>query len=140
MNPTRTGTSLAVVAMLTVQLSIAASVDPRLEVRVQRPDLDEMIGNLLDNACRWATRIVQIEAARRGGGVLIVIEDDGPGLDPAAQIAVLRRGIRADESGTGSGLGLSIVCELAAEYGGSVSLDRAALGGLRAVLTLPDAS
>lgn len=121
------------------QLSVTASVDPGLQVRVQSQDLDEMVGNLLDNACRWATRMVQIEAVRRDGDVLVVIEDDGPGLDPAAQIAVLRRGIRADESGTGSGLGLAIVCALAAEYGGSPSLDRAGLGGLRAVLTLPDA-
>jgi signal transduction histidine kinase len=121
------------------QLSITASVDAELYVRVQRPDLDEMVGNLLDNACRWATRLVQIEAVRRGGDVLVVIEDDGPGLDPAQQVAVLRRGIRADESATGSGLGLSIVCELSAEYGGSVTLDRAALGGLRAVLTLRSA-
>jgi signal transduction histidine kinase len=121
------------------QLGITASVDPELQVRVQRRDLDEMVGNLLDNACRWATRLVQIEAGRSGDDVRIVIEDDGPGLDPAQQIAVLRRGIRADESGTGSGLGLSIVRELSGEYGGSVSLDRAALRGLRAVLTLPAA-
>jgi signal transduction histidine kinase len=121
------------------QLSITASVDAELYVRVQRPDLDEMVGNLLDNACRWATRLVQIEAVRRGGDVLVVIEDDGPGLDPAQQVAVLRRGIRADESATGSGLGLSIVGELSAEYGGGVTLDRAALGGLRAVLTLRSA-
>lgn len=121
------------------QLTISASVDPGVQVRVQRPDLDEMVGNLLDNACRWATRLVQIEAVRSGGDVVIVIEDDGPGLDPAQQIAVLRRGIRADESVSGSGLGLSIACELAAEYGGSVSLDRAALGGLRAALTLRSA-
>ena len=121
------------------QLSITASVDPDLQVRVQRSDFDEMVGNLLDNACRWATRLVQIEAVRRGDVVLILIEDDGPGLDPAQQVAVLRRGIRADESGTGSGLGLSIVRELSAEYGGSVTLDRATLGGLKAALTLPDA-
>jgi signal transduction histidine kinase len=121
------------------QLSITASIDPDLHVRVQRPDLDEMVGNLLDNACRWATRLVQIEAVRSGDDVLIAIEDDGPGLDPAQQVAVLRRGIRADESGTGSGLGLSIVRELAAEYGGSVTLDRAGLGGLRAELTLRSA-
>jgi signal transduction histidine kinase len=121
------------------QLSITASVDPGLQVRVQRPDLDEMVGNLLDNACCWATRMVQIDAVRSGDDVLIVVEDDGPGLDPAQQAAVLRRGIRADESGSGSGLGLSIACELASEYRGSVSLDRAALGGLRAVLTLRSA-
>jgi signal transduction histidine kinase len=121
------------------QLSITASIDPDLHVRVQRPDLDEMVGNLLDNACRWATRLVQIEAVRSGDDVLIAIEDYGPGLDPAQQVAVLRRGIRADESGTGSGLGLSIVRELAAEYGGSVTLDRAGLGGLRAELTLRSA-
>lgn len=121
------------------QLSITASVDPDLQVRVQRPDLDEMIGNLLDNACRWATRMVQIDAVRSGDAVRIVIEDDGPGLDAAKQGAVLRRGIRADESDTGSGLGLSIVRELSAEYGGSVTLDRAGLGGLRAVLTLRSA-
>lgn len=119
------------------QLSITASGDPGLRVRVQRPDFDEMVGNLLDNACSWARRLVHVEIVRDGDDVLVVIEDDGPGLDPAMQTAVLRRGIRADESGTGSGLGLSIVRELSAEYSGTVSLDRAALGGLRAVLALP---
>jgi signal transduction histidine kinase len=120
-------------------LRITASVNPALHVRVQRHDLDEMAGNLLDNACRWARGRVHVHVKRQDDDILIVIEDDGVGLDPALQAAVLQRGVRADETGAGSGLGLAIVRELAAEYSGSLALERASLGGLRAVLTLPAA-
>ena len=77
-----------------------------------------MLGNLLDNACRWARSRVFITAAAEGPNVLVTIEDDGPGLDKAMREAVLRRGVRADESGPGSGLGLAIVRDLADLYGG----------------------
>jgi signal transduction histidine kinase len=118
-------------------LSIEAVIDGNCLVRVNRADLDEMLGNLLDNACRWARAHVRVEAACDASLVTVAVEDDGPGLPEAMWSAVLRRGVRADESGTGSGLGLAIVRELAHVYGGRIELARATLGGLRATLTLP---
>ena len=109
-------------------------------VRGHREDLDEMLGNLLDNACRWARSRVAVSSSNGAGGVVIAIDDDGPGLDAALREAVLQRGVRADEAEPGSGFGLAIVRELAEVYGGSVALDQSPLGGLRARLRLPAAS
>lgn len=107
--------------------------------RVEAQDLDEMLGNLLDNASKWAASQVRVSSASRGNRVVIAVEDDGPGLDPAMREAVLARGVRADESAPGSGLGLAIVRELAGVYGGSVALLPSGLGGLRVELSLPSA-
>jgi signal transduction histidine kinase len=112
-------------------------LDPAAVARGQPFDIDEMLGNLLDNACRWARSRVVVTTAAEGPSVLVTIEDDGPGLDRDMREAVLRRGVRADESGPGSGLGLAIVRDLADLYGGSVTLGDAAAGGLRAELRLP---
>jgi signal transduction histidine kinase len=108
-------------------------------VRAQREDLDEMLGNLLDNACKWARARVAIASSRDGAGIAIVIDDDGPGLEASKREIVLRRGVRADEAAPGSGLGLAIVQDLAELYGGSISLEGSPLGGLRAQLRLPNA-
>jgi signal transduction histidine kinase len=108
-------------------------------VRVEAQDLDEMLGNLLDNASKWARGTVQVSASLKGDTVLITVDDDGPGLDPAMRNAVLSRGVRVDESAPGSGLGLAIVRELAVLYGGAIALTASPLGGLRAELTLPAA-
>jgi signal transduction histidine kinase len=118
-------------------LAIEPIIDGDCLVRVTRADLDEMLGNLLDNACRWARSRVRVEAGCAASLVTIVVEDDGPGLPEAMWPAVLRRGVRADESGAGSGLGLAIVAQLCEVYAGRIQLARAALGGLRAELTLP---
>jgi signal transduction histidine kinase len=80
---------------------------------------------------------VSVSAVQEGGSVCIAVDDDGPGVPPAQRAAVLRRGVRLDESGPGSGLGLAIVVELAREYGGELSLTDAASGGLSARLRLP---
>ena len=109
-------------------------------VRVQREDLDEMLGNLLDNACTWARGRVALTAAATATGVRIVVDDDGPGIAPALRQAVLQRGVRADEGGAGSGLGLAIVRDLAGLYGGALVLGDSPLGGLRATLDLPSSS
>ena len=108
-----------------------------LSVRVQREDLDEMIGNLLDNACKWGKSHVTIDALRRDDVVEISVEDDGSGLAPGMRETALQRGVRADEALPGSGLGLAIVRDLAQVYGGAIALDTSPLGGLRARLTLP---
>jgi signal transduction histidine kinase len=106
-------------------------------VRCQREDLDEMLGNLLDNACKWARSQVAVESNARDGIVEIAVDDDGAGLPAAMRDAVLQRGVRADEAAPGTGLGLAIVRDLAELYGGSISLDDSPLNGLRARLTLP---
>jgi signal transduction histidine kinase len=104
---------------------------------VQREDLDEMIGNLLDNACKWMRTQVVVTAEETAQAVLVVVDDDGPGLAAAMRKAVLGRGVRADEQASGSGLGLAIVRDLAELYRGSIALHDSPLGGLRATLTLP---
>jgi signal transduction histidine kinase len=106
-------------------------------VRVHREDLDEMLGNLLDNARKWARSKVTIESTASDGTIAIRIDDDGPGIDPSLREAVLQRGVRADQAAPGSGFGLAIVRELAELYGGSVELLAAPEGGLRARLRLP---
>jgi signal transduction histidine kinase len=99
-----------------------------------------MLGNLLDNACKWSNGKVTIRSERAGGERLVIlVDDDGPGLDPSLRERVLQRGVRADEAAPGSGLGLAIVRELSELYGGKVSLEESPLGGLRARLELPAA-
>ncbi len=112
--------------------------------RGERQDLEEMVGNLVDNAFKWASSRVAIEVApeRPEPGrevVRIVVDDDGPGLTASEREQVARRGRRLDETKPGSGLGLSIVVELAALYGGALNLGTAPIGGLRAELVLPAA-
>jgi signal transduction histidine kinase len=127
--------------------SIAIDVDAPEQVRFrgERQDLEEMLGNLVDNACKWARSRVAVEVLQRPPdksgrqSVSVYIDDDGPGLSASqrerAQAA--KRGLRLDETKPGSGLGLSIVVELAGLYGGELSLGTAPIGGLRAELLLP---
>jgi len=128
-------------------VSIEVRVDRALAVRVESEDLDEMLGNLLDNACKWARSRVVIEAgttvasgfSRTDAVVTIMVDDDGPGLAAEMREKVLLRGVRLDEKASGSGLGLAIVRDLAEVYRGSIALTESPLGGLRATLTLPRA-
>jgi signal transduction histidine kinase len=106
-------------------------------VRVQSEDLEEMLGNLMDNACKWAASRVFVTSSRGGSSVVIAVEDDGPGLADQLKAKALQRGERADEAVPGSGLGLAIARDLADVYGGSLALRTASTGGLRAELTLP---
>jgi signal transduction histidine kinase len=125
-------------------LNIELHNDEQARFRGERPDLEEMIGNLVDNACKWASSRVMIEVvcerpdpASAGQVVRIVVDDDGRGLSPSERELVAKRGRRLDETKPGSGLGLSIVVELAGLYGGGLTLGTAPLGGLRAELVLP---
>lgn len=118
-------------------LAIDVRVPSSHTARVQREDLEEMLGNLLDNACRFARMRVVVDSVDSGDAVLILVDDDGPGLAAEQREAVLGRGVRADEKAPGSGLGLAIVHDLAELYGGSIALQQSPLGGLRAELTLP---
>src|SRR6266481_3647811 len=123
---------------------IGIEADAQAKFRGERQDLEEMAGNLVDNACKWAASRVFIEVlverpALPGAGprLRIIVDDDGRGLSAAERAQVSRRGQRLDESKPGSGLGLSIVVDLAGLYGGSLTLGNAPIGGLRAELVLP---
>ncbi|MCC2108759.1 MAG: sensor histidine kinase [Hyphomicrobiales bacterium] len=117
---------------------------PDMRFLGERQDFDDLVGNLLDNACKWAAAKVELslglEPAAAGRSRLVVtIDDDGPGLEPDMRAEAIRRGRRLDESKPGSGLGLSIVADLSGAYGGALALEESPLGGLRAVLRLPAA-
>jgi signal transduction histidine kinase len=102
-------------------------------------DLEEMLGNLMDNACKWARSRVRVTAGRDGERLRLTVEDDGPGIPPPARDAALARGGRLDEAVAGSGLGLAIVRDLLELYRGGLRLEASELGGLKAVLDLPAA-
>ena len=118
-------------------ITIEPSIQPDQVVQAEREDLDEMLGNLVDNACKWARTRVVVASSEDGGRVVITVDDDGPGLAPAMHDVVLQRGVRADEAAPGSGLGLAIVRDLAELHGGSIVLDASPIGGVRASLLLP---
>jgi signal transduction histidine kinase len=125
-------------------IAIDVDVPQNARFRGEQQDLEEMVGNLVDNGCKWAQSRVAIEVlADRPADdsekprVRIIVDDDGPGLSPAEREQVARRGQRLDETKPGSGLGLSIVVELAGLYGGVLTLGTAPIGGLRAELALP---
>ena len=126
-----------------VAIDVEASAGAKF--RGERQDLEEMVGNLVDNACKWAHSRVGIEASIRPPSgtepawLRIIVDDDGRGLSDDERMQASQRGRRLDETKPGSGLGLSIVTDLAALYGGSLSLGTSPLGGLRAELVLPAA-
>ncbi len=106
----------------------------------ERQDLQEILGNLMENACKWSSGRVRVSAGGTGlGWMVAVIEDDGPGLPQDQLDTVLKRGERLDETAPGSGLGLAIVDDLARAYGGRLLLGSSDLGGLKATLDLPAA-
>ncbi|MCM0607688.1 MAG: sensor histidine kinase [Ideonella sp. WA131b] len=117
----------------------ADGIAPGLHFGGELQDLQEMLGNLVDNACKWARQTVRLGATAEGHWLRLVVDDDGPGIAPERREAALARGTRLDESVPGSGLGLAIVQELAGLYGGGLALEPAPGGGLRAVLRLPAA-
>jgi signal transduction histidine kinase len=119
-------------------LTIEVGASEQVFFAGERQDLEEMLGNLIDNACKWASARVVIGLERRGTVVAVTIEDDGPGLPPELYETVFRRGARLDEAIPGSGLGLGIVRDIAQLYGGDVNLGPSPLGGLSAILTLPE--
>ena len=126
------------------EIQFSETTTKNLRFLGERQDLEEMIGNLLDNAGKWAQGEVKIEITpfkpeNETSRLLlqIIIDDDGPGLSPNQREQATQRGQRLDESKPGSGLGLSIVADLAAAYGGGLKLDDSPSGGLRATLLLP---
>jgi len=126
------------------EIVIETDIAGGLMFRGEQQDFEEMLGNLVDNACKWASRRVRITiAADQASGqsgrrmLRILVDDDGPGLSPTERQEATKRGRRLDETVPGSGLGLSIVTELVALYGGSFKLEQSPLSGLRANLVLP---
>ena len=123
---------------------VSVSCQAGLKFRGERQDLEEIVGNLMDNACKWSKGRVEVRGSllTQAGDdgrprLLIEVDDDGPGVPPEKRAIALKRGQRLDEAKPGSGLGLNIVTETAAMYGGKVELDKAELGGLRVKLVLP---
>ncbi|MDH4413953.1 MAG: ATP-binding protein, partial [Rhizobium sp.] len=136
-----------VMRKLNGEIAFELEIAPDLTFAMEQQDVEEVIGNLLENASRFArtkvvTRVVMttrdddVTDGRRGW-IEVVVEDDGPGLAPEQIGEALKRGRRLDESKPGTGLGLSIVKEISGEYQGSFGLSRARIGGLRAQLILP---
>ena len=123
---------------------IAVECDEKLTFRGEKQDLEELLGNLLDNASKWSEGDVQLQAtlvdadrAHPGQWLKVTIEDDGPGVPEAQRAAMMKRGQRLDESKPGSGLGMSIVHDLVTSYRGELLLSQSVMGGLKAELTLP---
>ncbi len=125
------------------EITFSAVVADAFRFRGERQDLEEMLGNLIDNAGKWANSQVRVEVSRGAEiaperpSIVFRIDDDGPGLPKERRSEATRRGRRLDETKPGSGLGLSIVVDLAQLYGGGLVLEDSPLGGLRAELTLP---
>jgi two-component system sensor histidine kinase PhoQ len=123
-------------------LLFETAVDPAAQFIGDRADLTELLGNLLDNACKWSRERVRIEVRVDAGAgtrtaLLLFIDDDGPGIAEADRARVLVRGGRADEATPGHGLGLAMVHDTVALYGGQMHIDASALGGARFELKLP---
>jgi signal transduction histidine kinase len=121
-------------------LTLEQDVAPDHVVRCAPEDLDEMLGNLLDNACTWGRSRVRVASSLHDGHLIVTVDDDGEGVDPSLLPRVVQRGVRADERVPGSGLGLAIVHDLVDLYEGTLKLERSPLGGLRVRLTLPAAT
>ncbi|MBT8074555.1 MAG: hypothetical protein HKP21_12705, partial [Xanthomonadales bacterium] len=103
-------------------------------------DLEEMMGNLIDNACKWAKSQVRVTCGTTHGNLEVVVEDDGPGIPEAEFENVMRRGHKLDGSIPGHGQGMGIVNDIAALYSGALELGKSELGGLKATLILPAAT
>jgi signal transduction histidine kinase len=121
------------------ELQWIVAVRPEAMVLLDGPDLTELLGALLENAAKWASSTVRVSARTEGGDTLISIEDDGPGMAHAEIERLGRRGVRIDESRSGTGIGISIAREVVALNDGELIFGRSALGGLEVQVRLPSA-
>ena len=108
-----------------------------IKVHMDGQDIQELVGNLMDNALRWAHSDVQLQLESDGQQLTLTVSDDGPGMSEAECQQAVQRGKRLDEQRSGSGLGLAIVTDLVALYSGQLHLSRASAGGLKVVVELP---
>ncbi len=123
-------------------LSIELAIKPEAQFVGDRGDFTELLGNLVDNACKWCRSHVRVsvttdERASTRQRLLLIVDDDGPGISEEDRARVLQRGVRTDESVPGHGLGLAMVHDTVDMYGGSLSIDTSPLGGARFTLRLP---
>ena len=128
---------IGAVRKLRTDRRLEADIAPGVRFEGEAHDLEEVAGNLIENAAKWARRTVWIALSADGRELVIEVQDDGPGMEPEAARQAARRGVRLDESVEGSGLGLSIVRDVVAEYRGTFTLGRSEAGGLRAIVRLP---
>jgi two-component system sensor histidine kinase PhoQ len=119
---------------MTIELAIA----PDLIFRGAEGDLMEVLGNLLDNACKWCRQKVRLAARRPEAGLELTVEDDGPGMDPTLVERLLERGARADETVPGHGIGLAMVRDIVTAYAGRIAIERSALGGAAVIVRFRD--
>lgn len=120
------------------EILLINELDTESKITVDKTDLDEMLGNLLENSYKWAHSMIRVHASIPvNNQISIIIEDDGCGIPKEKFEHVLKRGFRLDESTPGTGLGLHIVNEMAHSYRGSLALDKSSMGGLKATLTFP---
>ena len=117
-------------------ITLVNELDSELNVAVEKADLDEMVGNLLENGYKWARSMIRVHSVQDKNNTQIIIEDDGPGIPPELLSQVVQRGFRLDEATPGSGLGLNIVREMAHSYRGQLTLAASNMGGLKATLIL----
>lgn len=130
-------TMLRIYALKDIDLDL--DIQSEKDFRGEKADFDEIIGNLLDNACKWATArvFVRVTDSELPGYIDIIVGDDGPGIDAEDYETALTRGARLDEATPGTGFGLAIVDDLARAYKGQITLGRSILGGLNVELQLP---
>lgn len=119
------------------QLAFDIDIAADCAFRGHREDLEEILGNLMENACKWAKGRVRVAAVDGAEGLVLSVDDDGPGLPPELVEQAARRGARLDEKSPGWGLGLSIVSDLVAVNGGEIAFSKSGLGGLSVVVRLP---
>jgi two-component system sensor histidine kinase PhoQ len=118
-------------------VAFALELGPDLRSRIDEGDLTELLGNVLDNAFKWCRRRVRVRGERETAGLVLHVDDDGPGIAAADAQQVLERGVRADESVPGHGIGLAVVRDILSAYGGSIAIGASELGGARVTLVLP---
>jgi two-component system sensor histidine kinase PhoQ len=120
-------------------LHAECAVGTELGFRGDEGDLTELLGNLLDNAFKWARSRVRVSASAVQGALHVSVEDDGPGIAPESAQDILERGTRADESVPGHGIGLAVVRDIVDAYGGRIEIGRSALGGAAVTLVFGSA-
>lgn len=118
--------------------AFSVACEPGLTIRMDPQDIEEVLGNLLDNALKWCRSSLSLSARKRSGGIEVIVEDDGPGIPAKDRNEAMRSGARLDTSKPGTGLGLAIASDLLQAYGATIALeDSVALGGLAVRITLP---
>ncbi|MEM5517875.1 ATP-binding protein [Henriciella sp. AS95] len=118
-------------------IEVSSSVSPNVFVRIEQQDLEEMLGNIMENACKWTKSRVEVSAEAGDNALMLIhVDDNGDGLTDEEMAAAVKRGVRLDETAPGTGLGLAIVADIAEMNEGRFTLSESPLGGLRATIGL----